>query len=161
MPKPKIIRDKDLPATTKLKKIIKRVTGGKRTKPKYTEPTEKVRKKKPDKRMTAKELQERNKKIAAKKEPTPTPKPKETKKKKETKKEGAMTDEDWEAEAKVSFGKDPKTGKAKKPESLPEGFPYHKEDKKEAKKDAPATTGDVGAANFVYSDVKEAKKQKQ
>jgi hypothetical protein len=37
--------------------------------------------------MTAKELQERNKKIAAKKEPTPEPKPKpKNKKKKETKK---------------------------------------------------------------------------
>ena len=32
------------------------------------------------------------------------------------------------------------------------------EKKKETKKDAPASTGDVGAANFVYSDVAEAKK---
>ena len=31
----------------------------------------------------------------------------------------------------------------------------------EMKKDAPASTGTVGAANFVYSDVKEAEKQKQ
>ena len=62
MSKPSILREKDLSATTKLKKIIKRVIGGKRTKPKYTEPTVKVRKKKPPKRMTAKELQERNKK---------------------------------------------------------------------------------------------------
>jgi len=87
---------------------------------------------------------------------------KEAKKAKEAKKEGAMTDEDWEAEAKVSFGKDPKTGKAKKPEPLPEGFPYHKEDKKEAKKEGDggsATTSDVGVANFVYSDVEEKKKQ--
>ena len=72
-----------------------------------------------------------------------------------------VSHEDWEAEAKVSFGTDPKTGKAKKPESLPEGFPYHKEDKKETKKDAPSTTSSEGSANFVYSDVKEAEKQKQ
>ena len=32
---------------------------------------------------------------------------------------------------------------------------------KEAKKDAPSTTSSEGSANFVYSDVKEAEKQKQ
>ena len=35
------------------------------------------------------------------------------------------------------------------------------EDLKETKKDAPSTTSSEGSANFVYSDVKEAKKQKQ
>ena len=36
--------------------------------------------------------------------------------------------------------------------------PTYEGDTKEAKKDAPASTGDVGAANFVYSDVHEKKK---
>ena len=39
--------------------------------------------------------------------------------------------------------------------------PTYEGDTKQAKKDAPSTTSSEGSANFVYSDVKEAEKQKQ
>ena len=82
MPKTKIVPEKELSPVTRAKQIYKRLTGGKRTKPDKPEPKEVIRKQKPRARMTAKELQERNKKIAEQKKSES----KETKPKKETKK---------------------------------------------------------------------------
>ena len=82
MPKPKIVREDELSKVTRAKKLYRRLTEGKRTKPEKPEPKEVIRKQKPRARMTAKELQERNKKIAEQKKSES----KETKPKKETKK---------------------------------------------------------------------------
>ena len=92
MPKPKIIRDKDLSPVTRAKKIYRRLTEGKRTKPEKPEPKEVIRKKKPPKRMTAKELQERNKKSKPKPE-TKKETPKKTPKKKKDKSVTAPKDD--------------------------------------------------------------------
>jgi hypothetical protein len=85
MPKPKIVREDELSKVTRAKKIYRRLTEGKRTRPEKAEPKEVIRKKKPTKRMTSKELQERNKKSKPKpetKKETPKKKPKKTPKKK-------------------------------------------------------------------------------
>ena len=92
MPKPKIIREGELSKVTRAKQIYRRLTEGKRTKPEKPEPKEVIRKKKPPKRMTARELQERNKKSKPKPE-TKKETPKKTPKKKKDKSVTAPKDD--------------------------------------------------------------------